>query len=105
MLRIYSDVLDVVRDLRPLLQRVKQKDSDLGTQMRRALTSVPLNIAEGSSSRGGNRAARYHTAAGSMREVIAAVEVSVALGYVGGVDAALLDRMHKVVNTLKKVAL
>lgn len=105
MLRVYSDVIELARDLRPVLKRIHQNDSDLGKQMQRALTSVPLNIAEGSASRGGNRAARYHTAAGSMREVIAAVDVSIALGYVAAVDAALLDRMHKVVNTLKKVAL
>ena len=105
MMRIYSDVLSVVAALRPVLQRVEQKDSDLGKQMKRALTSVPLNVAEGSASRGGNRAARYHTAAGSMREVIAVVEVSQALGYFNDVDAVLLDRMHKIINTLKKVSL
>jgi len=73
--------------------------------MRRALQSVPLNVAEGSSSRGGNRGARYHAAAGSMNEVIACVDVAVAMGYVASVDAVLLDRLHKVVCTLKKVAM
>lgn len=46
MLRIQDTVLRLVRDLRPLLEVITQHDPDLGRQMRRALTSVPLNIAE-----------------------------------------------------------
>ena len=105
MLRIYPVIIECVVALRPTLAKIESKDADLGKQMRRALQSVPLNVAEGSSSRGGNRAARYHTAAGSMKEVIACVDVAVALGYVATVDAALVDRLHMVVNTLKKVAM
>ena len=105
MLRIYSVALECAVALRPVLTAVESKDSDLGRQMRRAIQSVPLNIAEGSSSRGRNRAARYHTAAGSMKEVIACVDVAVALGYLGEVDAELVDRLHRVVNTLKKLVL
>jgi four helix bundle protein len=55
MLRIQDTVLRLVRDLRPVVERISQHDPDLGRQMRRALTSVPLNIAEGASSRGRNR--------------------------------------------------
>jgi four helix bundle protein len=105
MLRIYDLVLQIVRALRPFLELLVQHDADLARQMRRALASVPLNVAEGSSSRGGNRAARYHSAAGSMQEVIACVDVAIALGYVESFDSVLLDQLHKVVATLKKVAL
>jgi len=105
VLRIYSTIIECVVQLRPILQKIESKDADLGKQMRRALQSVPLNVAEGSGSRGGNRGARYHAAAGSMNEVIACVDVAVALGYVGTVDAGLVDRLHKIVNTLKKVAM
>ena len=105
MLRIYSVALECAVALRPVLTAVESKDSELGRQMRRAIQSVPLNIAEGSSSRGRNRAARYHTAAGSMKEVIACVDVAVAMGYLADVDAALLDRLHRVGNTLKKLVL
>jgi four helix bundle protein len=104
-LRIYPVIIECVTALRPTLHKIESTDADLGRQMKRALQSVPLNVAEGSSSRGGNRAARYHTAAGSMKEVIACVDVAVARGYVATVDAALIDRLHKVVNTLKKVAI
>ncbi len=104
MLRIYSVVLELVRALRPVLERIEQHDADLARQMRGALTSVPLNVAEGASSRGRNRAARYHTGAGSMREVIAAIEVAEALGYVTAPDPALVDEMGLVVGTLMKNA-
>ena len=104
MLRIYDVILDVVRELRPVLERIGQRDVDLERQMRRALTSVPLNCAEGAASRGRNRAARYHNGAGSMREVMAAIEVAVALGYIEPVDARLTDAMGRVVGTLMKNA-
>jgi len=104
MLRIYDVILVIVRTLRPVLEQVGQHDADLARQMRRALTSVPLNVAEGASSRGRNRAARYHTGAGSMREVIAAIEVAVALGYIEPPAHELADSMALVVGTLMKNA-
>ena len=95
MLRIYSVVLDLVRTLRPLLKELERCDADLARQCRRALTSVPLNIAEGSYSRGKNRQARYHNALGSMREVHACFEVAAALGYIDALDSRLVDRIHQ----------
>jgi four helix bundle protein len=100
MLRIYDVILGVVRDLRPVLEQIGQRDVDLERQMRRALTSVPLNCAEGASSRGRNRAARYHTGAGSMREVMAAIDVAVALGCIQPVEVKLIESMNRVVGTL-----
>src|SRR5262249_18842763 len=70
MLRIYPVILELVHLLRPLLKELERHDPDLARQCRRALTSVPLGVAEGSYSRGRNRAARYHTALGSLREVL-----------------------------------
>ena len=104
MLRIYDVIIDTVAGLRPVMERIGQHDADLARQMRRALASVPLNCAEASSSRGRNRGARYHTAAGSMREVGAALDVAVALGYIDGVDEYLRDRLGLIVGTLMKNA-
>jgi hypothetical protein len=56
MLRIYDVILDVVRELRPELVRMHQRDPAFARQFRRALTSVPLHVAEAASSRGANRA-------------------------------------------------
>ena len=44
--------------------------------MRRASSSVALNLAEGMYSRGEVRTARYHTALGSMRETQSCLEVA-----------------------------
>ncbi len=103
MLRIYPVLLDLVRSLRPLLQQLERHDPDLARQCRRALTSAPLNTAEGSYSRGKNRAARYHTALGSLREVQACFEVAEALGYMPELDAALRARLDRVIGTLVRV--
>ena len=100
MLRIYPVLLDLVRSLAPLVKELERRDPDLARQCRRALTSAPLNLAEGSYSRGKNRAARYHTALGSLREVLACFEVSAALGYLPDVDAELRRRFDHVLGTL-----
>jgi len=72
MLRIYSVMLDLLVSLRPILVQIRTRDANLEDQMRRAATSVVLNIAEGSGSRGKIRTARYSTALGSARETYAA---------------------------------
>ena len=100
MLRIYSVVLELVVALRPVLDRIERRDRDLGRQMRRALTSVPLNVSEGSYSRGQLRGARYSTAAGSMREVLSCVETEAALGYVVPLDGAIADKIDHVLAVL-----
>jgi hypothetical protein len=43
-LRIYDDVLDLVRRTKPVLDRMGRHDADLARQGRRAMTSAPLNI-------------------------------------------------------------
>jgi len=61
------------------------------------------HIAEGSYSRGKNRAARYHTALGSLREVLACVEVAAAFGYCNELDASLKARFDHVLGTLVRL--
>src|SRR5262245_28794793 len=104
MLRIYPVLLELVRSLGPLVKELERRDPDLARQCRRALSSAPLNVAEGSYSRGQNRAARYHTALGSLREVLACFEVAAALGYVPPVSTAMRRRFDHVLGTLVRVA-
>jgi four helix bundle protein len=95
------DVLEVaihaIAVLRPVVARIRQHDRDLGEQLRTALSSIALNVAEGNRSQGGHRLARFSTAAGSNDESRAALRVAVAWGYVQATEIgegdALLDRV------------
>ncbi len=104
MLRIYSVALEVAKDAAVIADAIGRRDSDLARQLRRAVCSIALNIAEGSGSAGGNRRARYATALGSARETRACFDVAVAMGYVGGPDAGVLERLGQVIGTLTRVA-
>ena len=104
MLRIYDDVLGLLRSYRPFNEQIERHDGDLARQLRRSLTSVPLNVAEGSRSRGKNRNARYQTAAGSMQESVAALQTGEALGYVPELPFELLERSTRVIGVLMKCA-
>ena len=104
MLRIYSVLLELVRFVRPRVKELERCDPDLARQCKRALSSAPLNLAEGSYSRGRNRAARYHTALGSLREVLACFEVAAAMGYLPEVDPDLRHRFDHVLGTLVRLS-
>ncbi len=100
MLRIYTVMLRVVREMRPVLVRIEGKDRDLARQMRRALASMVLNTGEGSGSSGGTRRERYRNALGSARETQAGLDVAVALGYVEPRESELA----LVTNTLYRLS-
>src|SRR5690349_5146429 len=101
-LQVYEVAMEVVRGLRPVIERIGRRDSGLADQLRRAATSVPLNISEGAYSQGGNARARFHNALGSAAEVRACLDVAQAMGYVDDVDARLCDRLDRVVATLHR---
>jgi four helix bundle protein len=104
MLSIYDDMLDVVRALRSPLEAIDKRDADLARQLRRAASSVVLNVAEGSGSFGRMRTARYRTALGSARETLACLRVAEAFGYVDAMPETVTRRMNRVVGTLVRVA-
>ena len=104
MLRIYGTQLEVLAELRPVIERIERRDADLARQMRRAASSVVLNTAEGMHAQGKNQRARYHTALGSMRETLACIEVSEALGYLRSVEPGLLRRIDDVLAVLYRLS-
>jgi len=103
MLRIYSVVLELVRELGPVIGVVRARSAALGDQLERALISVPLNIAEGDYSRGRNQQARFQFAAGSARETLACLETAEALGFLGPLSPELRARFDQVIGTLVRL--
>jgi four helix bundle protein len=99
--------IDAISILRPVVSAIRRSDRDLSEQLRRALTSVSLNLAEGNRSQGGHRVARFSTAAGSASEARAALRVAVAWGYVRAPDVEdgdrILDRVAGLLHGLGAV--
>src|SRR5512141_602089 len=77
MLNIYPVSIQLCRDVRTITQHLR--DKNLIDQMRRAASSVPLNLAESDGVTGGNRRQRLLTALGSARELGACFDVAEAL--------------------------
>jgi len=96
---LHQDVLDhavrVIVLARPLVEAIVRRDRELASQLRRALSSIPLNIAEGFGTEAGNARLRFETARGSLYEAQAAFRVAIAWGYVSEENAlAALESLH-----------
>jgi four helix bundle protein len=102
-LEIYPIVLELVRKVRPYLAVLRARSASLGDQLERALTSVPLNLAEGAYSRGRNRQVRYQSAVASAREALACLETAEALGWVGPLEPELGALFQRVIGTLVRL--
>ena len=93
----YDLSIELLTLLRPLLAQLATHDADLARQIRKAATSAPLNLAEGRSRVGRDRPHFWRIAGGSIREVRAALESAVALGFLDGAETrradALCDRL------------
>ena len=87
--------LGVIELSRPLVEAIQRKDRDLASQLRRALSSISLNLAEGFGNSSGNARLRFETARGSLNEAQAGIRVAVAWGYISQVAASeVLESMH-----------
>jgi len=91
----YQVSLDLVRGLVPVVEKVRGHDRELADQLRRAATSVALNLAEGHRRSGRDRGRFFAMAAGSGGEVRAALDVAEAWGWsLTGEDVRpVLDRL------------
>ena len=100
----FEIAIDLNRSLRQPLEAISQRDAELAAQLRRAASSVPLNLAEARRRVGKDRLHQFRVAAGSADEVTACLRVAEALGYVelASVAAPLdhADRVRAIVWTL-----
>jgi len=91
----YQVAIELITELRPIVECVQKHDSNLADQMKRAATSVALNLSEGSRRVKGNQQRAYEIAHGEAREVLGCLDCAAAWGYV--VDAsrarAKIDRL------------
>ena len=101
-LKVYTDSLQMIRDMRTTLNDIAKQDADLARQTRRALTSITLDIAEGEGRRNGNARIRFQTAMGSANEVRACIETADALGYITA-DARIVDTLDRIARTLNRL--
>lgn len=86
---------EVIKSLRAIVPIIEASDRDLADQIRRAASSVALNLGEGQRSEKGNKRKHYAIAHGSANEVKAAIETALAWGFIEDANAplALLDRL------------
>ena len=80
--------LQAIRELKVLVPIIKRHDADLARQIRKAGSSVTLNLAEGSKRRGEDRTYHYTVAAGSANEVLAGLDTADAWGWTTDTAAA-----------------
>ena len=102
MLRIYPICQEVAREALKVARVIHPHDRNLADQLARAGTSIPLNVSEGSYSRGGNRNSRYHTAMGSASETRTILELVEGAGWVAR-DEVLHARLRQIIGTLVRV--
>ena len=103
---VYEVSLDIIRGLRPIVERLARKDPALAKQIRDAANSIPLNLREGRRRLGKDRMHHWRIGAGSADEVRAALDAACAWGDVDDASAGavlqLLDRelamLHKMTH-------
>ena len=88
MFQLETLTLEVIKALKPIVRSISAHDRNLADQLKRAATSMALNVSESSYTKGGNRKAQLHIAAGSANESRAALRVACAWGYVDECDTA-----------------
>lgn len=91
----YQVAVELVVELRPIVELVHKHDSNLADQLKRAATSVLLNLVEGQRRLKGNKQRAYEIAHGEAREVLGCLDCAAAWGYVDDASAARtkLDRL------------
>ena len=94
---VFQATLELIRSLRVPLGQLSTKDADLVGQIRRAASSIGLNLSEGKRRTGKDRVHHWRIAAGSAEEVRGSLLIAEAWGHVDSKAVApcleLLDRI------------
>ena len=85
---VYDRSLELIGQLAAIAATLERRDRDLANQLRRAATSVALNVAEGRRREGKDRPYHFRVAAGSAEETRACLQVAAAWGHIDAAVAA-----------------
>ena len=77
---LYDVILKLIAELRPLVDKLRQRDRDQALQLKKAANSTLSNVAEGSRRQGRDRLQHFLIAAGSAGEVRVQIEAAIAWG-------------------------
>jgi len=96
MLIAHQVALEVIAELRPLVDKIRKHDATLARQLVDAMNSTVQNLAEGERHRGGNKRLKYEIAFGEANEVLGSLDVAKAWGHIADDSAARakLRRLH-----------
>ena len=104
-MKILDSLVEVVRLVHGLAERVARHDRDLAQQMRRASTSSALNASEGVYAKAGKRRSRLEDAVNSARETMMALKLAGACEYLPtGEVAAAVAHVDEVIAVLWTLA-
>jgi four helix bundle protein len=94
MFDTYEVAVQLATSVRGCVEAIERFDRDLADQLRRAASSIVLNVAEGSRSAKGNKQKHFAIAHGSATEVKAALQLACAWGWIdeSRIPHVLLDR-------------
>ena len=90
--------IQLIRHLRPLVERLRSRNADAARQVRRAADSVAYNLGEGRKRLGRDRVHHFSVATGSAEEVRTALRVAVAWGDLGEAE------VHEALEVLDRLA-
>ena len=79
----YENAIECIRLLKPIIDLVAVHDRDLADQLKRAASSIVLNVGEGRRGRDANARRHFRLASQSARESLACLDVAAAWQYTG----------------------
>lgn len=80
--QLLEQVIIIIRRSRSLVAAIERKDRDLGSQLKRSLNGVALNVAEAFGVHAGNARLSFRRALGELYESQATFQVAAAWGYI-----------------------